>query len=316
MKTGSLNAARKVGIDRLSSGFNPGQHQKLPPKSATQQWTLQSGDTATFEDRTLTYQETVDKTFVDFETNGRNQDLLSDTVLARLRSLEKQQYLPAVGIEHPDGRIEVLDGSSRRAYILSREGAIDRYRILTTKSQISRGDAKALTNEIQSAVEHNLYELGQRAQLIQQNSETKITQKDIALELGISQSKVSRALKTVGVDARIIHLFPNVNDLVLSDYTKLLKVQEMLPLPEAIEGMQRAQFESNGAVFLALSAVETKPKPKVDKFVKEKLADYGDHRTYARKKTSQDGRQVIYEFSRLPEEKLLQLDETIRALFE
>ncbi len=52
--------------------------------------------------------------------------------------------------EHDDGQIEILDGSNRRAYILSKKGEIKSLRALITKSKISKNDAKALAKEIRT----------------------------------------------------------------------------------------------------------------------------------------------------------------------
>ncbi|TOO76575.1 chromosome partitioning protein ParB, partial [Vibrio parahaemolyticus] len=80
-------------------------------------WQLASGNSATFNEVTLSYEQVRDETFVTFDVNGRDQSLLTAESLSDLNSLEFQQFYPAVG-RQIDGKIDVLDGSRRRAWFL------------------------------------------------------------------------------------------------------------------------------------------------------------------------------------------------------
>ncbi len=71
-------------------------------------WQLASGNTATFNEVTLSFEQVRDETFVTFDVNGRDQSLLTAESLSDLNSLEFQQFYPAVGREI-EGKVDVLD---------------------------------------------------------------------------------------------------------------------------------------------------------------------------------------------------------------
>ena len=122
-------------------------------------WQLASGATATFTEATLSYEQVRDSTYVTFDVNGRDQTLLNADSLQDLDSLAFQQFYPAVTRE-VNGKLDVLDGSRRRAWFLLQNGEVDIFRILVTKDDISLSDAKALAKQLQTAKEHNLREIG------------------------------------------------------------------------------------------------------------------------------------------------------------
>ena len=140
-------------VDYLNAAFD------LNIASAPMTWRLASGKRATFAEVQLNYEQVKNNTFVRFETNGRDQGLLSESALNDLNSMEAQQFYPAVGCEL-NGKIEVLDGSRRRAWFLLQEGKIRQFRMLLTQSSLSPSDAKALAKQLQTAKEHNLREVG------------------------------------------------------------------------------------------------------------------------------------------------------------
>jgi len=226
---GPTNKITLSGINRSSTNFRRGLKQV---STAQSKWTLKSGVTVNFTEITIDYDQLKNNTFVDFENNGRNQSLLTPEILKRLSSLDKQQYYPAIGFKHEDGRIEILDGSSRRAYVLNKNGEIPEFRIMLADEPISKSDAKQLAKEIRSALELNLYELGEHAEIYEKENKTQM---EIAEILDISQRKVSYALRTRAIPLWVVMLFPNVNNLTWENYLELIKLAPKLPTEQEVE---------------------------------------------------------------------------------
>ncbi|WP_257979456.1 winged helix-turn-helix transcriptional regulator, partial [Vibrio parahaemolyticus] len=132
-------------------------------------------------------------------------DAISDSARL-LNSLEFQQFYPAVS-RQIDGKIDVLDGSRRRAWFLLQGGRVKTFRILVTQNEISVSDAKALAKQLQTAKEHNLREIGQQCIVIKSANE-EITQAEIAKQVGLSQAGVSKAMKAASIDEKLVKLFP------------------------------------------------------------------------------------------------------------
>ncbi|WP_312698627.1 ParB/RepB/Spo0J family partition protein, partial [Escherichia coli] len=117
-----------------------------------------------------------------------------------------------------DGRIEVLDGTRRRAACIYNNV---KFEILVTKDSIDIADARQLAKDIQTAREHSLRELGKRLEVTYGAS---MTQEEIAQAESISPAKVTRAFQAASVPDEMISVFPVINDISLSDYHFLLKL--------------------------------------------------------------------------------------------
>ena len=93
------------------------------------------------------------------ETNGRDQSgLTPESLRDIIRTIKLQQFFPAIGVKRGD-RIEILDGSRRRAAALHCKTGLD---VLVTDVAISAEEARRLAQDIQTAREHNLREVGMR----------------------------------------------------------------------------------------------------------------------------------------------------------
>lgn len=284
------------------SATNLGKRSPNFEKSVTQTWVLKSGAKATFIEKTLSYEELRDNTFVNFDHNGRDQDLLTIETIARLKSLDNQQYYPAIAIEKDGGQLEILDGSTRRAYILSKEGVISTFRVMVTRQTISTADAKALAKEIQTAIEHNLYEIGQRAKPL---AESGMSQRSIALELGHSQRKIHNSLQTTVITKPVMKLFPVANDISWPTYKLLI---DLMPrLPELNDGFTLDGEPKDIDEIIERLEVLALPKQESNKKKENKptytsipLIEFDKGiRKKANKKISSDSSRVIYDFDRL-----------------
>lgn len=283
-------------------------------------WTLQSGKKVKFKELNLSYDEVLKNTAVTFGINGRDQSLLTEESLQDLEFFDKQQFFPAVG-RYVNGLIDILDGSRRRAKYLLDENYDKKFRVLVTEDEIDVADAKRLAKALQSAKEHSLREVGLLALEMQQDDET-LTQRDLANLLGYSLSKINRALIAAKIDSNLISLFPNVNDLVISNYSQLSKIQSAVgeDLPTMIE-LTKEEIEKfpkmpsdelKDAIIKYLQSLVKKFNASKSSKAKTSVVDlvkFDEKAKFARKTTKD--RKVSYMFSRLSASSLEKLDKAI-----
>lgn len=290
-------------------------------------WQLASGNTATFNEVTLSYEQVRNETLVTFDVNGRDQSLLTAESLADLNSLEFQQFYPAVGREI-EGKIDVLDGSRRRAWFLLQEGSIKTFRILVTQDEISVSDAKALAKQLQTAKEHNLREIGQQCIVIK-SANAEITQAEIAKQVGLSQAGVSKAMKAANIDENLVRLFPVVNALSHPDYALLDKVmktcEDKKQIADFVKKIEKslvniqAEYSLEDQKDAIVSAIKAElkvaeAKNATDKTEVTPLAQFDSKGMFARKRVK--GRNFSYEFGRLSKEMQDKLDAAITKVLE
>lgn len=273
----------------------------------TQEWTLKSGETRLFKEVEIPFADLESKTTVTFEINGREQTHLTLNTLSDLDSMVNQQHYPAIGYINENGIIEFADGSRRRMRVILSGGEIKSLRALITDKSISSGDARALAKALQTAREHNLWELGKAANIHKENG---LKQTEIAAAMGIPQTKVSRALKAYAVDSQIIGLFPNVGELSLTDFNNLLKAQEKAgdELEDEVNAakelvaslVDEPDFDAAQIVLTFFSQYVKAKKPKLTTPKFKDIASFDSKDKTARKKEDLSKRRVTYEFTRLP----------------
>ena len=335
---GSLQAQQSAAVANLTSltqqltaemekaGTNTAEFLKtqfgIDSVGQSMVWQLASGNTAVFNEVTLSYKQIRDDTFVTFDVNGRDQSLLNKESLEDLNSLEFQQFYPAVGREI-DGKIDILDGSRRRAWFLLQEGRVKAFRILVTQNDISISDAKALAKQLQTAKEHNLREIGYQC-LVIKSANPDLTQAEIAKHVGLSQAGVSKAIKAANIDEGLVKLFPVVNALAHPDYTLLDKVMKSCDdkhqvakfvhkIESRIVNIQAEySLEEKKDAIIELIKKElkyTQAKPKADQIEVIPLAQFDSKGMFARKRVK--GRNFSYEFGRLSKDIQDKLDKAI-----
>jgi len=286
-------------------------------------FTLKSGKQAKFVKTVVLSGEIESKTFVDTSVNGRDQAMLSrESVSDISRTIKLQQFFPAIGRE-VNGRIEILDGTRRRAACLYNNV---KFEILVTKDDIDLTDARQLAKDIQTAREHSLRELGKRLAVTYGSSMTK---EEIALAENISSAKVTRAFQAASVPDEMISVFPVINDISLSDYQFLLKLSEeanykKMPVKELMEKVRQKLMTlpdypsiDKSKILAVLRAESKELTSRLTKTIEtEKLRDFADRNQFARKKTDSKKRLVVYEFSRISNEVQSEIDEAIRRILE
>ncbi|APC14132.1 Plasmid partition protein B,plasmid-partitioning protein,ParB/RepB/Spo0J family partition protein,ParB family (plasmid) [Providencia rettgeri] len=195
----------------------------------SQRFVLKSGKSAIFYLTDIPADELADKTFVRFQMNGRDQNALTPESLVDItRTIRLQQFFPAIG-HRIDGKIEILDGSRRRAAALLCNVGLS---VLVTDIEISSDDARQLAIDIQTAKEHNLREIGLRLLELRENG---MSQKEIALFENMSAAKVTRAIQAASVPDDIIALFPVQSELAYGDYKLLLTIEQLIESKELVK---------------------------------------------------------------------------------
>ncbi|CAH8242798.1 Chromosome (plasmid) partitioning protein ParB [Vibrio aestuarianus] len=330
-KTNLEALSNQLSAELEKSGENVADYLKvqfgLESIGKAMTWQLASGTSATFNEVTLSHEQVRDNTVVTFDVNGRDQSLLTAESLSDLNSLEFQQFYPAVGRE-VDGKIDILDGSRRRAWFLLQEGKVNSFRVLVTQDDISTADAKALAKQLQTAKEHNQREIGLQCKAIMDSGE--YTQEDVAKLIGISRPAVSKALKAASIDSAIIALFPVVNELSHTDYALLDKVMKVLEsdkkkisafakkVGQQVVNVQPEQSSDEvkdniiNVIKAELKIVEARQEK--DKAEVTPLAQFDSKGMFARKRVK--GRNFSYEFGRLSKELQDELDKAIQAVLD
>lgn len=288
----------------------------------TQIFTLKTGRKAKFTFITIPAADVSSKTFVQQETNGRDQSALTKESLKDImKTIRLQQFFPCIGVQTGE-QIEILDGSRRRASAIHVQAPLD---VMVTSERLTPEEARQLAKDIQTAKEHNLREIGLRLLSLK---ESGLNQKEIAENEGMSQAKVTRALQAAAVPVELISLFPVQSELAFSDYKLLLEIDEGLrnkdikyhqllmdiahSLDEIIGEHEMAEDEKKSSILRLVSKASSSliAAPPKDKAVVSSLWSFEEKDKFARKRVKD--RSFIYEFNRLPKEVQQDLDKAIQ----
>lgn len=312
-------SAKRITIGRTFSQ-TPLNTEKLSD-NPSQTFVLATGKRAVFRFKHIPANEIESKTFVTMETNGRDQSgLTPDSLRDIIRTIKLQQFFPAIGVMQGE-RIEILDGSRRRAAALYCKTGLD---ILVTDAVITPDEARRLAQDIQTAREHNLREVGMRLLALKDGG---LSQKEIAENQGLSQAKVTRALQAASVPADLISLFPNQSELTYPDYKALLQAADKLSetgqtvealinaisaeidVVRARDGLAEDELKNTILRLIRQGSQTLVKEPEKDKTTAVALWSFADKDRFARKKTR--GRMFSYEFNRQSKELQDELDKVI-----
>lgn len=314
---------KKMGRTLGNSNFS----KMLSETEGARVFVLKSGAEVRFVLTKILHDDIEAQTYVDASVNGRDQSLVTpESVSDIARTIKLQQFFPAIGREI-DGRIEVLDGSRRRAACLYNGTPFE---VLVTKDDLDLADARQLAKDIQTAKEHTLRELGKRLQLMYPEG---MNQSDIAKAEGLSAAKITRAFQAAAVPDEMIAVFPSVSELSITDYQALLDIADKasvqnIEIGELVDSV-RNRIENGIALDFDDPTNKTKiigyfrvasagrKATKVDKkIVTEKMGEFADKKQFARKKVDVEKRLVTYEFSRLPAAFQAELDVAVKKVIE
>ncbi|ORM69916.1 chromosome partitioning protein ParB [Pantoea wallisii] len=318
-----MKELKKMGRTLGNSSFT----KMLSENDSTRTFTLKSGAEARFTFTKILHDDIESQTYVDASVNGRDQTFLTEESVSDIsRTIKLQQFFPAIGRE-VEGRIEVLDGSRRRAACLYSGMPFE---VLVTKDALSLTDARQLAIDIQTAKEHTLRELGNRLKLMYPNG---MNQLEIAAAEGLSQAKVTRAFQAASVPDEMIAVFPSISDLSINDYKTLLDIAEKaatsrISIKELAESVRERissddNFEHDDPAvkakiigYFRTHSAEPINSRDSKKIVTEKMAVFSDKKQFARKKIDAEKRLITYEFSRLPAAWQSELDAAVKAVIE
>lgn len=317
-----MQTKRKTIGRTLSATPLPQVSNEQEPHS--QRFVLKSGQSALFYLEYIPADELAEKTFVRFLVNGRDQTALTPESLVDItRTIALQQFFPAIGFRQ-NGKIEILDGSRRRAAALLCDVG---FTVLVTDSEISIEDARQLASDIQTAKEHNLREVGLR---LLQLRDKGMSQKEIALYENLSAAKVTRAIQAASVPEYLVSLFPVQAELSYSDYKFLLKIETLIysknlqsekivqetnkRIDELLNKRQITPDELKKVILsilrdIAENLASTKKQEAINVAT---LWSFDDKNTYARKRIKDRG--FSYEFNRVPKQLQDELDSAIASV--
>lgn len=319
MKKEMVKLGRQLGNSSFSKMMSESENERV--------FTLKSGAEARFTLTKILHDDIETQTFVDATVNGRDQSFLTEESVSDIaRTIKLQQFFPAIGRE-VEGRIEILDGSRRRAACIFNDTPFE---VLVTRDALSLTDARQLAVDIQTAKEHTLRELGKRLKLMYSDG---ISQAEIASAEGLSAAKVTRAFQAAAVPDEIIAVFPSVSELSINDYQTLLEVSEKsrarnISIDELADGVRERLGDQTVTAhddsslkariigyFRAVSS-DAKHQQGKRKVVTEKMANFKDKKQFARKKTDAEKRLVTYEFARIPAAYQAELDEAVKSVLQ
>ena len=292
----------------------------------SQVFTLKTGRKITFRFVRVPASDVESKTFVNQEINGRDQLALTrESLKSIIQTIKFQQFFPCNGIQQGE-KIEILDGSRRRASAIYIRTGLD---IMVTDELLSADEARHLAKDIQTAKEHNLREIGLRLMALKASG---FNQKEIAELEGLSQAKVTRALQAAAVPQELISLFPVQSELSFSDYKILLEVNEKLSEKGLTsEGLIQSVSDQHNAILSEYDRPEDEQKASILKLIsqasqtliapppKEKsvisaLWTFEEKDKFARKRVK--GRTLTYEFSRMSKVVQDELDKAINEVLD
>ncbi|MGG1905355.1 ParB family protein [Enterobacter ludwigii] len=291
-----------------------------------QYFTLKTGRKVKFTLVTVPAAEVAEKTFVRQETNGRDQSALTkDSLKDITRTIRFQQFFACIGVMDGE-KIEILDGSRRRASAIEVHTALN---VMVTSDKLTAEEARQLAKDIQTAKEHNIREIGLRLLSLK---ESGLNQKEIAEQEGLSQAKVTRAIQAATVPQELISLFPVQYELSFSDYKNLSELNDRLKeksieyfqLIESISAQldvlaadDRLQEDEKKAAILKLiakGAASLIAEPPKEKTTVSSLWEFADKDKFARKRVK--GRSFTYEFNRLPKNLQNDIDSAIQDVLK
>lgn len=286
---------------------------------------LSSGKKAHFIFQRISALALAENTFVNMQTNGRDQSALTEASVSDItRTLLLQQFFPAIGCLREEGKIEILDGSRRRAAALFVNTGLD---VLVTAENINFEDARQLAADIQTAREHHLREVGLRLVMLRDSG---MSQKEIAKSQHLSPAKVTRAIQAASVPADMLSVFPVHAELTYPDYKLLLDLvnaftqksldlsflvaEVMVDRDDLDEKIPAERFKDALINCYKKQADKILSLPKKKRCEIKNLWSFTDKDTFARRK--EKDRAVSYEFGRLSKSLISELDEAVAKVLE
>jgi ParB-like chromosome segregation protein Spo0J len=212
---------RKGGRDSFHQASN--NLASTLKREISKSFTLSDGVKVYFEHQIIMHSDIASTTFIDERVNGRPQALLSPTNLAVIsRSLvEVGQFYPGYGyLDNETGKLGFIDGSRR---LKGAEYGGSDYESYITKQQLTLEQLIELRHIIQSAKQPCDYDIGLECKALKEEG---LNGKEIAEKVKISESKVSRVLKSAEAPAELLRLFDDYTILTRANFETLVNIKQ------------------------------------------------------------------------------------------
>jgi len=306
----AIEASGKDVNEYLAEQFNVSAEQKPVNLKGP------DGNVYEFYEVIIPASDVSDKFHVDFEINGREQELLTPERLKRLNSIKTHQYYPLIGFFDEKG-INVVDGS-RRLRRYQDLGADYPLRALVSTKPLTREVAMYFAKDIQSAKEKTLRDNGLLWRHLMDVED--YTRAEIAESNNVSVQTVKRALRAASIPLEIVKELPD--DIGVRQYETIYKLYSdefKRDVDSMVESIQILREEAKDEDIIEsedlVRYILNKLKPgKASSNEVEQLFTFDDKKKKATKKKSKQG--VIYNFKGISEKQIADIELAIKQVLE
>lgn len=328
-----MSEVERGNSKELYIGGNPkrthvSQTSGLPPLRATKmkrQFILSGGRKVEAEHVIIPGTSVSEMTVV-HELNPRNQDAVDENSTRDIYPKVKDRGIDTEGIAVArEGRYFIIEGSRRRYCAIK---AVCDLPLWVFNEELSPDDILCIVNAAQSSKKFSYREVGLK--YIQTMKEQDFrTNEDLARYTGVSVESIRKRVQAANIDARLINVFPDCEGIPNSFYSKLAKIQKIASsrcidisdltsevglgdekpnISINIEEIQRSILDGLESALRTLTQDSTSSS----RWIISDIAEFDSKDKTARIKRSQDGRKVIFEFNRMNQNLIDDIERLIK----
>lgn len=257
--------------------------------------------------------------------NPRNQEALDENSMSDILEQIRVRGVDTEGIAiRVDGVYQLIEGSRRR-YCCEKLSA--ELPLWVLPNDITKNDIFSIIRAAQSSRKFSYREVGlQYLSLMEENGYS--TNEQLAQHVGLSTESVRKRIQAAQIDSRLISLFPDCEGIPNTFYGRLSKIQvsakkDNIEIGElcnevtshrkgvAIENVQDAQKEILEELSTMLEIMTDKAKPAAAWRTAD-IVSFENKDQYARISHSSNGRKVRFEFNRLSQKVIDDIERLIR----
>ncbi|MET4862717.1 ParB family protein [Morganella morganii] len=257
--------------------------------------------------------------------NPRNQEALDENSMSDILEQIRVRGVDTEGIAvRVDGIYQLIEGSRRR-YCCEKLSADLPLWVLP--NDITKEDVFSIIRAAQSSRKFSYREVGmQYLSLMEENGYT--TNEQLAQHVSLSTESVRKRIQAAQIDSRLITLFPDCEGIPNTFYSRLSKIQanakkDNIDIGElcnevtshrkavAVENIQDAQKEILEELSTMLEIMTDKAKPEAA-WKTADIVSFESKDQYARISHSSNGRKVRFEFNRVGQKVIEDIERLIR----